>query len=107
MELVGADPAGAIPADDAIAAARKEYGFDIETSAAAFLQRVTNSAGVRGLGGGLKDRPVWIVRFSGLSEYMPGPMTESGVPAPGHTLHYAYVFLDAKTGSFLLTDWRE
>ena len=43
-------------------------------------------------------RLVWLVRYSGLTLYFPGPLGEDGAETKGHTAAYAYVLVDAVTG---------
>lgn len=68
-----------------------DTGVEIE----AYLVRLTDPSS------GIADRAVWLIRYSGLSLPVFGPPLPDGAD-PG-TMGYAYVYIDAITGEFLLT----
>jgi len=101
------DVAGApeLTAQQALEAARREYDWTQmgpNARADAFFHIVTVPA-LRRHDGLFVDRPVWIVRLSGVTTPVEGPPgAESAVD---RSLNYAYVFIDARTGEFLFTSW--
>lgn len=104
------DPPGAvaIDRDQALRIARDLYDPERAgaTSVDAYLETISVPATYRG-DDPIRDRPVWIVRLGGLAQVQGGPMTEDGTPARGRVLTVAYVFIDAKTGEFLYTEFQE
>lgn len=40
----------------------------------------------------------WVVRVTGFEFFKGGPPDQFGSPAPGHTLRYAYLYVDDATG---------
>jgi hypothetical protein len=94
---------GKISMDDAVAVALREHGQQFAGGKIdAYLVRLTDPATA---GGDLEitDRDVWIVRFSGLDIQVSGPDTPDRIPVDGGTIEYAYVYVDAVTGEWLLT----
>lgn len=51
----------------------------------------------------IADRPVWIVRYTGLAIPVGGPIREDGRAADGGVFITAYIYIDAITGEWLLT----
>lgn len=104
----GEPPTEALPATTAERLAVEQYDPVAlgATSVDSFIETVSEPA-TFGSDAPVRDRAVWIVRLTGMSQEQPGPMTAEGVPAPGHILHRAYIFVDAKTGELLFTDWQE
>lgn len=49
----------------------------------------------------ITERLVWLVRYSGLSLYFPGPIAADGSDTGGHTARFMYVTIDAVTGEAL------
>lgn len=104
----GEPPTEAVPATTAERLAAEQYDPVAlgATSVDTFLE-TASEPGTFGTDAPVRDRAVWIVRLTGMSQEQPGPMTAEGVPAPSHFLHRAYIFIDAKTGELLFTDWQE
>lgn len=105
---IGTPPAAALPPQTALAAAAAEY--DPKALGANETRAFLETISVRGTFGGdvpIVMRAVWIVRMTGMAIEQGGPVKEDGTPAEGHTLHTAYVFIDALTGQFLMTVWSE
>jgi hypothetical protein len=48
-------------------------------------------------------RLIWLLRYSGFSITLSGPPTRDGTPSDGGTVSRAYVYIDATTGTWLLT----
>jgi hypothetical protein len=69
---------------------------DPKVEFAAFLFSVTSSDRDRS-GSPMKDRPVWIVRYTGLDVHSPG----------GLAISRAYSYFDAMTGEYLGTTLRQ
>lgn len=94
-----------LTAQQALDAARREYDWTQMGSnarAEAFFHVVTVPA-LRRHDGLFAERPVWIVRLSGVTTPVEGPPgTESDV---NRSLNHAYVFIDARSGEFLFTSW--
>jgi hypothetical protein len=89
---------GLITLAEALAASAKQW--EVEPSGPdAFLQLVTDPDAYVD-GEPLKSRPVWIVRYSGLSLSRPIPATLGGT-YPTSKYHFAYEFIDARTGEEL------
>ena len=89
---------GYVPEDEALrAAAAQGYTF-AGASRDAFLVRLT-SAHVPDL----RDRPVWVVRFTAISVNMPAPQPATGTLAPRPSHSRAYVIIDAVSAEFLHT----
>lgn len=104
----GNPPTSAITADAARGIAAREYDPEAlgATSIDAFLETLT-VPGMAHSDAPIAGRGVWIIRLAGLSQEQPGPITADGVPAPGHILHRAYIFIDADSGEFLFAEWQE
>ena len=117
------DPAAAMPPDvarlglivepydsprvaraDAIARAKEVVGEQASVLGGeinAYVGLATDPASARLGPRAITDRPIWLIRFSGFELTFPGPMSEDGVPAAGHTARFAYVLVDASTGEAL------
>lgn len=92
VEVKPVDATGLISRDEALAAAAKQ--FDPSAAAPeAYLQLMTDPTTARG--DAIVDRPMWVVRYSGLTVMSPGDVE----------LHYAYVLIDARTGVEHHTTW--
>lgn len=85
------DTSGLISLEDALAAGAKTWGVE-PSKPDGFLGLVSDPASV-GTDQPMEHRPVWILRYSGLSMTSPG----------GVELHFAYVFIDARTGEEIFT----
>ena len=84
---------GLISRADALAAASRQLNV-VPALPDAYLQLMTDPSSSRGPDP-ITDRPMWVVRYSGLSVTSPG----------GRELHYAYVIIDARTGVEHHTSW--
>lgn len=51
----------------------------------------------------IRDRAVWLVRYSGLTIGVAGPPGPDGAAGPSFILKYAYVYVDATTGDWIGT----
>ena len=51
----------------------------------------------------VSDRPLWIVRYSGLAIPVGGPVREDGTTADGGVFTTAYIYIDAINGEWLFT----
>lgn len=100
IEIEPADPAEAITEQEAIDAAEGHYSYgqDPTVDRDAFLGRVTDPR-TEDTDEPIFDRPIWIIRYSGIEQEHGGPMQANGTPSAGRTFHVAYVFIDAETGS--------
>lgn len=106
--LTPSDQNGYVSADEALTVARREYPFVGQTPRVdAFLYRVTDTQTRATDGSAIVDQPMWIVRFSGIEEPTGGPIRDDGSPSEGRILRFAYVFIDARTGEWLYTTWKE
>jgi hypothetical protein len=102
----GVPPAGGIPAAQALTAAAQEYAFDETTAAISPFLETASVPGTFGTILEIRERPVWIVRCSGLAIPQPGVVTPNGSSTHDRILHTAFVFIDASTGEFLMTVWQ-
>ncbi len=84
---------GLISRADALAAASNVMDGGLALPDA-YLQLMTDPSASRG-DDPITDRPMWVVRYSGLSVISPG----------GKELQYAYVVIDARTGVEHHTSW--
>jgi len=91
---------------DAILTARREAGLGDGVAAKAVLVFATDPM-LASAESAIQDRKVWVVLFDGLSQYVPGPATANGEPAPGHWIHKGFSYVDAETGSYLATVWTQ
>lgn len=85
------DASGLISLEDALAAGVKSWGVE-PSGPDGFLGLVSDPSSV-GTDQPMEHRPVWILRYSGLSMTSPG----------GVGLHFAYVYIDARTGEEIFT----
>ncbi len=107
MEFGPADPAGTIAEEVALAAGESINDFSNASGPpTAFLATVVDAGG-GGQGSALAGRRVWVIRYSGVDLEIPGPSVPAPATARSHTARYAYVFLDAVSGQFLLTTLSE
>ncbi len=90
---------GAISEERALATVDAEYGQRYQGGEVdAFLVTLTDPGAL------VEERPVWLVRYSGLSISSSGPMTADGTPAEGGLVRFAFVVLDAFTAEWLYTE---
>ena len=103
LETGPIDIDNAIPRSRAIEIADGEYGDRYQQAeATAYLVELTISD--RGEADPLiRNRPVWLIRYSGLDIPVAGPVVPEPVPAEAATVDHAYVILDARSGDWLLT----
>lgn len=93
----------AIPLNQAIAIASSEYGTRYEgASINAYLVELSVSDTAQGQPA-IHDRPVWLIRYSGLSIPVSGPVSPEPDPGEEITVTHAYVVLNASNGVWLLT----
>lgn len=106
--LTSTDESGYLSRGEAISVARREYPFvGHQPEIDAFLYRVTDLQTRDADGGEIVNHPMWIVRFSGFEEVTGGPIRADGLPSEGRVLRFAYVFIDAASGDWLYTTWKE
>jgi hypothetical protein len=96
-------PEGEITRDRALDVIRTQYGamFDggrLEASLVAVTDPSTLESDDP-----IRDRPVWLLKYSGLNLPASAPMRADGTPAEAHALQVAYVYVDAMTGEWLFT----
>lgn len=94
VQVKPTDEDGLIDRDQALAVAAKRWGEREPAVGEAFLQRMTDPDTARS-DDPIIDRPVWVVRYAGLSVMSPG----------GRELHFAYVVIDATAAYEIHTDW--
>jgi hypothetical protein len=68
----------------------------------AILARITDEQTGRS-GGGVANRLIWLVRYTGFSVPMLGPIRDDGTPADGGFVSRGYVYIDGVTGEWLMT----
>ncbi|HJP71318.1 MAG TPA: hypothetical protein VJ975_06325 [Candidatus Limnocylindria bacterium] len=104
----GQTPEAAIAASQALSVMREHYDPDAlgAQTLDVFLESVTVEGTFR-TDAPLRERSVWIVRLTGMTQEQAGPVGEDGLAGEIHTLRNAYVFVDAKTAAFLFTIWTE
>jgi ferredoxin-NADP reductase len=96
-----AAPTPTISRAQALAAAASEYDpAKLGAGVEAYLERITVEGSLKSANP-VRERSVWIIRYSGLSQHVRGP----GDADAAITLTTAYVFIDAETGELLFTDW--
>lgn len=107
MGLAPADPEEAIPAEQAIEAAAAQYQLaDLKAEVDTFLYSVTDPASV-GTADPMVERPVWIVRITGISLPAPAPLSADGEDTKPINVTRGYIFVDAKSGEWIGTLWTE
>lgn len=94
VQVAPTDGDGLINRDQALAVAAKRWGEREPAIGEPFLQRMTDPDTARS-DDPIIDRPVWVVRYAGLSVMSPG----------GRELHFSYVVIDAKAAYEIHTDW--
>jgi len=106
--VFGVPPTEAVSPAKAMAVVGEQYHLAaLGAEADAYLETVTLTLTLRG-DRPVLDRPFWIVRLSGFEFERPAPIGADGNRvAPSHYLHVGYVFVDARTGEFLMTEWQE
>lgn len=104
----GQTPEAAIAASQALSVLREYYDPEVlgARTVDVFLESVTVEGTFR-TDAPLRDRSVWIVRMTGMTQEQAGPVGEDGHVGEIHTLRNAYVFVDARTAEFLFTIWTE
>ena len=97
----------AIDADRALAAVRVQYNLSAPgVHADAYLQAVAaREPGEAAIIGG--GRTMWIVAITGMETYPELPAGFPGSTAIPRVLAHAYAFVDATSGEFLFTSWKE
>jgi hypothetical protein len=85
----------AISRDEAVEIANAQVPSSTAGEVTTYLARLTDPSTH------ISDRPVWLIRYSGLSLPVFGPPLPEGAD-PG-TMSIAYVYIDAMTGEWLLT----
>lgn len=87
--------------EDALAMATEVYGEDVmgATKVKAYLVSATPEIALR------TPRPTWVVHMSGMGMVMAGPAPEEGTQAATNVVDDIYVYIDAKTGEFLMGIW--
>ncbi len=105
MDLRAADSSDAVLEVEAVEAAQAMHDFGSQpVRVDAYLVTATDPATLEG-GSPIKDQPVWLVRFSDIEVFFPGPLPEEGAEEGGHTARFAYVLVDARSGDYLSTLW--
>ncbi|MBM3694984.1 MAG: PepSY domain-containing protein, partial [Actinobacteria bacterium] len=95
VQLSSDEAAVAISRDEAVEIANAQVPSSTAGDVTAYLVRLTDPSTH------ITDRPVWLIRYSGLSLPVFGPPLPDGAD-PG-TMSIAYVYVDAVTGECLLT----
>lgn len=91
------DTGGYIGSEDALAIAQSEVGERFDTAKVAIYLVHIKQPDISGL----QDRDIWLVKASGLSIPLPGPVPAPGTTGTDQRATVAYVFLDATTGEFI------
>jgi hypothetical protein len=95
VQLSPDEAAVAISPDEAVEIANAQVPSSTAGEVTTYLVRLTDPSTH------ISDRPVWLIRYSGLSLPVSGPPLPDGAD-PG-TMSIAYVYIDAITGEYLLT----
>lgn len=98
LEIADASPEGKISKDAAINVAFEVHGQEFGAEVDAYLVNLTDDSSF------IQNRDVWIVRFSGFELPITGPIAPGeSQGADGGSVRYAYVYVDAATGEWILT----
>ena len=103
LETAPASVDNAIPRGQAIEIADSEYGErygGARTTAYLVELTIPDSAAGDYL---IHDRPVWLIRYSGLAIPVNGPVSPDSASDEATSVGHAYVVLDARSGVWLLT----
>ncbi len=106
LTLKPADPSGMITKTEALRAADVSRISSPGINVQAYLVNMTDPSTLT-TSVPIMNRNVWLVRYSNFEVTFPGPFTASGSGSVGHVAHFAHVYVDATTGEFILTNWRE
>jgi hypothetical protein len=103
LEAAPANIDNAIPRSQAIEIADGEYGERYEEAGTtAYLVELTIPARAEGEPR-INDRPVWLIRYTGLDIPVAGPVAPEQDSAEEISVSHAYVILDARSGAWLFT----
>lgn len=104
-EVAPLPPQGMIPRDQALDVARREYSDVFQQGHIdAYLVELTDPYQL----GGLQDRPIWIIKATGLSlDVFSGPMLPDGTAADVPRATLAFIYVDGVTGEWLSAWFRE
>lgn len=104
-EVTSLGPEGMILRDQALDVARREYPNVFEQGhIEAYLVALTDPYQL----GGLQDRPIWLIKASGLSlDVFSAPMGPDGTPSDVGKATLAYIYVDAVTGEWLAAHFLE
>lgn len=102
LTIAAASTQGKVSATEALGTAEANHPADFAVGdVSAFLMKVTDPETLGPVA--VRDRPVWLIRLTGLRVPVGGPVRADGTAADGGYVTSAYIYVDAITGEWLLT----